>query len=79
MNNNIDTLAKARVEKLLSDQGAVKIESTRGNKDVWLFGNTIIRLPKGNSRIDIEVLEDIARDQMRMAVWELDMWIGQNG
>jgi len=73
-----DSYAKSTVEKFLIAHGCEKF-GTRNNIDVWIKDDvTIIQIPAGHGRIDQDIFEVIAIEQIGIATWEFDYWLGQN-
>jgi hypothetical protein len=74
-----DSYAKSTVEKFLTAHNCDPL-GVRNGYDVWIKDDiVIIQLPTGFGRIDLEIFEVIAVDQIGLSEWEFDYWLGQNG
>lgn len=75
-----DSFAKSVVEKLLSDHKCSKYKENHKGMDIWIAvdDTTIIQIPSGFRRVDFEVIQVIAEEQLDLNVWQLDMWLGEN-
>lgn len=67
-------IAKSTVERFLRDNGGT-FEETIMDVDCWIMkDDSVIQLPIGFDRIDIEIFEEIA-EQIGVSRWELDTYL----
>lgn len=67
-------IAKSTVERFLRDNEGTFEETIMG-VDCWIMkDDSVIQLPSGFGRIDIEIFEEIA-EQIGVSRWELDMYL----
>ncbi len=68
------TISKIKVEEFLKYHKG-KYHATKVNWDIWvMLDNTVVRLPKGHQRIDIEIFKMIG-EQIGASVWDIDMYL----
>jgi len=72
----VENVSKNKVRDLLQNQRA-QLVGEIADREVWVLEDeaTLIQLPKGNKRIDIEIVEEIF-EQMGLTPWDLDYFLG---
>jgi hypothetical protein len=71
------TFAKSKVRDLILSRGGERLKD-HNNKEVYLLEDySIITLNVGENRIEFDVLEEIALEQLEMGAWDFDYWLGE--